>query len=324
MKERLLLIIAVFVAMSFVSLSAQEREVKIERFDKAFYDYLQKPTKSAENKLRADYPELLPAFMQIAQGANSQTVDMATIRQYFSHRMLKIIYKDEQLILADLSTNEKALTKASKLVEEYFPKKGGLPRFAIHVSGFKENVIVLDGLISISGDKYLGENYPVYIDFFNEEERPDMKPQAITYDLLKAWTLSEKIVRKDNPETLMSAMIEKGKILFLLSKLLPDYGEEYILRIDADELKHLDKKKSTVWNKIMRNNLLMSTDKVMIAGYIEDHISAMKVLPYESYHMGIVFGWDIVRQYVQKTNSTVQQVLDADATHIMKTVRYNP
>lgn len=319
------LIAAFLMSLATVEISAQTTRIEIKRFDKAFYSYLQSPTKSTENKLRADYPEFLPAFVQIAQSSNSQTVDMATIRQYFSHPMLKNIYKDEQRILADLTVNEKTLAKASELIGEYLPRKKGLPQLAIHVSGFKENVIVLDGMISISGDRYLGRDYEPYRNFFSEGERMTMNPSAIARDLLKAWILSEKIVKNDTPETLMSAIIEKGKTLFLLSKLLPDYSEEQILLIDKEDIKSLEASKSKSWNNIIRQNLLMSTDKVLIDSYVEDNIKVMKVIPTDGKFMrGIIFGWDIVRNYAEQTNATVQQVLDADATLIMKTVRYNP
>lgn len=317
-----LFLAAVLIGLNTADVSAQE--TKIERFDKAFYNYLQNPTKPLEVNLAKEYPDLLPAFMQIAQSNNSQKVDFATLRSYFGHPMLNTIYKDEQRILADLSVNEKALEKASGLIKEYLPNKKSLPQFAIHVSGFKENAIVLDGLVSISGDRYLGSSYQYYQDFFSSRERSRMQSNAIARDLLKAWIISENIVQTEKTETLMSAMVREGKILYLLSKLLPDCSEEEITLFYPADVKQFEKYKSEIWNKILRNNDLLSKDKMLIAGFIDENPRILPISGKTPTLTGAMFGWEIVKKYAQQPNVSIQEILNADATQILKIVRYAP
>lgn len=95
---------------------------------------------------------------------SDQSTFFTSLREYFSHDMLDKIYQDALATFSDVSEYEKELSSANILVSEYFSGKS-LPELAMHVSGFRENVIILNNLISISIDKYLGDNYQAYSDF---------------------------------------------------------------------------------------------------------------------------------------------------------------
>ncbi|MCD7849188.1 MAG: hypothetical protein LUH63_05295 [Parabacteroides sp.] len=53
----------------------------------------------------------------------------------------------------------------------------------MHVSGFNQNVLVGDSLLSISIDKYLGEEYPLYQEFFYDFQSRLMTPGHIAPQL---------------------------------------------------------------------------------------------------------------------------------------------
>lgn len=304
-------------------IGAQNTNVQIARFDKDFFQYLEKGSKQEEQSLKKKYPDLLPAFFQIAQNNNNQAVDFATMKQYFAHPLLKTIYRDEVRLLADLTASEGSLTEASKLISSYFPTKK-LPRLAMHVSGFKENIIYLDTLISISGDKYMGSNYKNYQQFFSARERFGMESKAIARDLLKAWIIGGQVVKKDKDENLLSAMIYEGKILFLLSKLLPHYSREDIGLFMSADIEQFANNKKLIWDNIVKNRTLFSTDRMLISEFIDENPRSLPMAGKTPPQTGAMLGWEIVEQYAAQTGITLQQVLNADATTILKTVRYNP
>lgn len=304
-------------------IGAQNTNVRIARFDKDFFQYLEKGSKKEEQSLQKTYPDLLPAFFQIAQNNNNQTVDFGTMKQYFAHTLLKTIYRDEMRLLADLTTTEQSLNKASVLIAKHFPTKK-LPRLAIHVSGFKENIIYLDTLISISGDKYLGSDYKNYQQFFSARERFRMQPKAIARDLLKAWIIGGQVVKAEKNETLLSAMIYEGKILFLLSKLLPEYSKSEIGLFMSADVEQFSNNKKLIWDNIVKNRTLFSTDRMQISGFIDENPRSLPISGKTPPQTGAMIGWEIVEQYAAQTGSTLQQILNADATTILKTVRYNP
>lgn len=313
----------VLIASAFSGVTAQNTNVRIARFDKDFFHYLEKGSKQEEQSLKKKYPDLLPAFFQIAQNNNNQAVDFATMKQYFAHPLLKTIYRDEVRLLSDLAATEESLTEASKLISSHFPTKK-LPRLAMHVSGFKENIIYLDTLISISGDKYMGSDYKNYQQFFSARERFGMKSKAIARDLLKAWIIGGQVVKSEKNETLLSAMIYEGKVLFLLSKLLPHYGREDIgLFMTADIEQFADNKK-LIWNNIVKNRTLFSTDRMLISEFIDENPRSLPMAGKTPPQTGAMIGWEIVEQYATQTGTALQQILNTDATTILKTVRYNP
>lgn len=102
------------------------------------------------------------------------------------------------------------------------------------MSGLKENVISVNNIISISLDKYLGSDYIPYEYFFSVPQRFDMSPDMIVRDYLKAW-LIYNYVNESDEDNLLSRMIFEGKIIFIISQLLPDYSFSQLLgKSDSD------------------------------------------------------------------------------------------
>ena len=96
----------------------------------------------------------------------------------------------------------------------------------MHVSGFNQNVLVGDSLLSLSIDKYMGKDYPLYQDFFYDSQKLKMQRGLVVPDYLAGWLMSEyPFAGKEN--VLLDRMIYEGKIKYLLSQALgvPDAAE---------------------------------------------------------------------------------------------------
>ena len=320
-----------FIIISFIGCSGTTvkkdynpgKTISIKRFDKDIYDYLKQPEVSKETILKEKYPVLLPAFGRIAMDNSDSSRFFTSLREYFSHNMLNKIYQDALNTFSDVSEYEKELSSANALISEYFSGKS-LPELAMHVSGFRENVIILNNLISISSDKYLGDNYQTYLDFFQPFERQQMESKYIVRDYIKAWLMSDIIKVDTNEQSLLSSMIYEGKILYVLSQLLPDRSANDIIGYTPQQLAWCANNEKNVWQKLVKDNYLFSIDHMVITRLINDAPYAGLVSQESPGRIGAWTGWQIINKYAQKKNTSLVEIIATDAQTILKEAKYNP
>lgn len=299
--------------------------VNIQRFDKDLWSYLENPTPENMRFINSKYKEFLPAFGRITIN-NSDTFKpkfFDRLRQYFSNEMLSGIYKNTLDTFSDMTSYELELSVAEKLISENFSGKK-LPLLSIHVSGFKENVMVLDGVISISGDKYLGKDYEAYQQFFDDYQRLQMEPGMITRDYLRAWLLSDNVMLVEEKKSLLTEMIQEGKVLYTLSQLLPSWAETELIGYTADNVKWCEENESKIWKAIVSQNHLYGQDYLMIQKYMNTANYTATLSTESPGRVGAWVGWQIVKAYVTKNATSPSGLLALDAQKILKGSGYNP
>lgn len=320
-----------FIIISFIGCSGttvkkeydQGKTISIKRFDKDIYDYLKQPEASKETILKEKYPVLLPAFGRIAMDNSDQSTFFVSLREYFSHDVLNKIYQDALTTFSDVSEYEKELSSANTLIAEYFSGRS-LPELAMHVSGFRENVIILNNLISISTDKYLGDGYQAYSDFFQPFERQQMQSKYIVRDYVKAWLMSDIIKAESDNQSLLSSMIYEGKILYALSQLLPDRAANDIIGYTPQQLAWCVNNEKNAWQKLIKSNYLFSTDHMIITRLINDAPYAGLISQESPGRIGAWTGWQIINKYAQKKKASLEEIIATDAQTILKEAKYNP
>lgn len=302
---------------------AGKDKVSIIRFDKDFYNYLQNPNSLLQDSLQAKYVAFLPAFSYIVLNSNDSAGIFQNLKSHFSHPSLLKIYQDALGVFSDLTLYEDQLTEANSIVKQTLSPKG-LPRFAIHVSGFKENVIVLNDLISISSDKYLGADYVYYPGFFEDFQRQQMQPKYLVRDYIKAWMMSDVMKAAPDQADLLSAIVNEGKILYAMSLILPQYEAKDLIGYTSEQLTWNQENEKNIWQIMVKNNDLFATDHMLITRYISDAPYTIPVSKSSPGRVGSWVGWQIVSQYAKKTGASLQDIIAIDAKTILKNSKYNP
>lgn len=312
--------------------NTSSNKIDIKRLDKDLYTYLNNPTAEGVTSLQNKYPTLLPALGYVTMGVESDSTNLISkLNTYYKHPLLWKIYEDAVKQYQNIDKYEKTLTEASNRLTEYLPKTN-LPQFAMHVSGFKENIIFTeDNIISISIDKYLGKNYNDYQGFFKDYQLQQMQPQMIVRDYLKAYLYTineeEEIVaddgRKSSPN-LLSRMIHEGKQLYILSVLLPDYTDSDLIGYTSQQIDWCKENENAMWQLFTKQNRLFSSDYQPIVNYIEDAPYTAGFSTDSPGRVGQWMGWQIVKAYMKKTDASVEQLLASSSQDILKGSRYNP
>jgi hypothetical protein len=207
----------------------------------------------------------------------------------------------------------------------FFPTKD-LPKVYYYLSGFNESVMVAPGMLGISLDNYLGSSHTFYSWLgLYEYLKTNMYPEKIASDALYAWIKTE--CTDDWTDTrLIDAMIEEGKLIFAVSKTLPDEPLYRVCGLTPEQLLWCEDNEAQIWNSIVSWKHLFSTDRQLITKYSGDapftaafgENSAPKAVNY--------VGFRIVEAYMKQNQSvTMEQLFETgDAQLILENSGYKP
>ena len=164
----------------------------INRFDKDLFRLIDTGDTTLQPELIKQYPEMLDI---IGKGIlNLQTIEtpgfFEKMRNYYSEPTLKGLYRDAITQYDSVEDIEKSLGYGFAYLKENFPSMQ-IPAIYMHVSGFNQNVLVGDSLLSLSIDKYMGKDYPLYQDFFYDSQKLKMKRGHVVQHNLAGWIMSE-------------------------------------------------------------------------------------------------------------------------------------
>jgi hypothetical protein len=176
---------------------------------------------------------------------------------------------------------------------------------------------------------HLGKNYPLYKtemvqQFYPEYISRRFEPDYIVINCMKN-IVNDLYPEKNDDKTLIIQMIEKGKRLFLLQKLLPDTDESMLIGYTAEQLKDCNKHEAAIWDLFVKNNLLQTTDKSIIKNYVEEGPKTQELGEGAPGNIGSYTGWQIVKKYIQKNSSlNPEQLMAVDAETIFQEGKYKP
>lgn len=305
--------------------SVASSNISIERFDSTFYNYLNSNTNEHQVEFKSQYPLLLSAIGSVTindDDINSNKF-FPTLENYYSNDVLLSIYKDALKTFSNVSQYEAELSKADVIIAEKYNGRH-LPKLSMHISGFKENTLVLENQISISTDKYLGVDYPVYQQFFEKYQRMQMQPKYIVRDYLKAWIISEIPPLIVPAKTLLQEMIQEGKVLYILSELLPEWEREGLIGYTPQQLQWCVKNESNIWKSIVSKKHLYNNEYFLNQKYIEEAPYTAPISTQSPGRVGAWIGWQIVNSYAKEKGASIDNIMHSDAQKILQESKYLP
>lgn len=298
--------------------------IKIQRFDKALYELIETNDTLLQAQLRQSYPQMLDILGKGILNLQSPTVPefFDKIVNYYSEPTLKGLYQDAILQYENIAQIEQALGNGFAWLKIGFPTMQ-IPAVYMHVSGFSQNVLVGDSLLSISIDKYLGKEYPLYQNFFYEFQRRLMIPERVVPDYIAGWLMSEyPFEGKEN--VLLDRMIYEGKIKYLIHQAFPEITVENLMGYTEEEYQWCRTNEANLWKAIIERKHLYTPDQMATAKYFE--ATPCTFLASEAPgNIGIWMGWQIIDQYMKETQSTVEALMqNNDSQAILTASKYKP
>ncbi|MBY0245365.1 MAG: gliding motility lipoprotein GldB, partial [Sphingobacteriaceae bacterium] len=194
--------------------------------------------------------------------------------EYSGTDILNILYRDQAYadlvketdsVHANLKPLEENLTEAFKYIKYYYPQ-AKVPTFITYVSGFEAQIALSNHYMGIGLDMFLGGNSKFYGAIVQSAPKYLSRryaPEYIVPRVVETYAREELFVKQQELEdrTLLTKMINNGKILYFMDKILPDDSHDTLkIGYTLKQLEWCKTYEKDIWAYFLDNNYLYETD----------------------------------------------------------------
>ena len=296
---------------------AEMPAVSIERFDREFFD--------SARISQADFWQLyVEDIMHV--GRLDDPASLAMMEVFRTDADMQQVYSDAQKLFPTTDFLSRVLSKAFGRLVHFFPEMP-VPAVSTHISGFGQSVVSAPGRLSVSLDKYLGADYPLYAELFYPYQWHRMSPDHMAADCLNGWIRSEFTNESImNDFRLVDYLIYEGKLLFLLHLIMPDEPFEHLAGWNRPQLEWCRDNEKRMWERLLEYDHLFSDDPLVLSKYINDGPSTVYFTEDSPGRAAIWTGYSIVCQYMkrQPAISVAEMFLETDGDVFLQKALYRP
>jgi hypothetical protein len=261
-------------------------------------------------------------IMQLNSGDNGQLMQMATL--FLKDTTVRSVFRESLRQYADISDIQKKVTNAFKRIHHFFPEKK-IPQLYLHVSMFNQSLVVDENIISLSIDNYLGDKYYGYkkADVY-DYLLYNMRREKVAPDFVTAFLMTE--FAQPYTDKFLDNMLFRGKVMFLLSVLMPDEQPEVLMGYTRAQMEWCKDNEKSMWLNIMDKRQLFSNDPMLSTTYFNDAPFTSAVSRESPGRVGIWIGWQVIKQYMEHHSKMTLSELMANTNYqqIMEQSSYKP
>lgn len=251
------------------------------------------------------------------------------LSDFVTNPYIRDMHRECEKRYADFTPYAKQFNEAFKLYAYYFPE-AHVPELVTLVSAFNYAHPVLDSVLGIGLDFYLGADYAPYkasnINFPDYLTRrmneAHLVPNTLRYFLLSNYGPDQRT------QKFLDHIIQEGRVLYLLDALLPEVHDTLKIGYTAEQLQWCFDNEVQMWAHYVQKKMLYSTDILLYQRYInEAPFTSAPDVPQESApRIGVWTGWQIVRKYMKDhPEVTVKQLMaETDFQKILTQSKYKP
>ncbi len=310
-----------------INVSHVKEEVEFVHFDEALFALGTVPGLHELSGLRSRYPEFADvySYQVLRTGSMADTSGWLMMLEFLSDTTTLRLKELVETKFSGNSSLRKELVGLFKHYSHYFPGKP-LPVVYFCISGFNESVFTSEGIVGISLDKYLGSDcdYYTWLDLPRYKLRK-MIPGMIPPDVAYTWGMTEFPIRSD-ATSLLDHMIHQGKLLYFTEAMLPRTADSLRTGFTSRQLRWCAQNEAQMWNYLVENKMLFSTQQMDIVRYINDGPSTNGFPPESPARTGAWLGRQIIRAYMKRNpDVTLAQLMAiTDYQEILNASAYAP
>ncbi len=287
-------------------------DLKLIRFERELFQLDTQSMAAGLNKLSEKYPSFTSLFFEeilsIKKQGDTMSADFENAAKQFvsdpeAIRLNDLVQKE----FPDHDDLENELKTSLQFMKYYFPSEKE-PVFYTLVSEFSYGNFIFkesnerDG-IGIGLDFFLGNAFdykkidprnPAFSEYLNRCFNKD-------HLLKKTWNVwIEDRLGDPSGGKLLDYMIQRGKKLYTLTKLLPDIQDTVLFEYTPAQLEWCNKNKVEIWSYFLANNLLYSTELLKFNKFVNPSPNSPGMPPEAPGQTGSYIGYQIIRSYMKR------------------------
>ncbi|MEP6676053.1 MAG: hypothetical protein ABJA78_12905 [Ferruginibacter sp.] len=333
-----------FIALIFFScnnavktpdVSGIQINLSTQRFEQDFFKADTNHMLQEIDRLQNKYPGFMQNFMlQILNTDPHWSND--SVASYVKHFLesFQAVYDTAEQLYSNFSPYENAIRKDLQFVKYYFPNYPIPKKIITYIGpldGFGD--IISPDALMVGLHLHLGRNSDFYKSTMVQETYPEyisrqFEPEFISINTTKN-IVNDMYPEKGDDLPLVQLMVERGKKLYLLSKLLPYVDENKLIGYSKEEMEMCRQNERVIWDLFLQNNYLQVTDKNIVKNYIGESPKTQEIVNDNGGNapgnIGSYAGWQIVKKYMGSNPSTkMPDLMAMDPEQIYQQSKYKP
>lgn len=314
--------------------SGIQAEVQVMRFDQDLMGFNNDNYDAHSKEMTERYGEFYPFFVsEFIVGprpkGDTEDVSQKAILSFVSDPYIQQIQDSIHLHYPKTVELDKELSLALRYFKYYFPTIK-IPKVVTVNSGFSLSAFTFDeGYLAIGLDMYLGGTNRYYDSVgMYQYLRHKMNRQYITRNSVEAlFNLYFGETDLNRSKSLLDAMTEKGKKMYLLSCILPDTPDSVLVGFTAAQIKWCEQNEYEIWKFLNDKDVLYKDDYMDKKRYLDEGPS-IPGMPVEAPgNVGSWIGLQIVRKFVKETGGNIplqELMLKYDPQTVIMKSKYRP
>lgn len=170
--------------------------VHIDRFDRVLDEYVSLGSGTALHRMNTEYPQQTKLLIEdvLELGEVDEPDVERELRHYYLDSTVQVLLDEVHHQYADVSDLERDFSRVFEVLKRQNPDFQP-PHVYTQISCLGQSIVVSDSLLGISLDKYLGTDFPLYLEFYTPEQRRQMKRSDIVTDAVSAYLMAKKMPR---------------------------------------------------------------------------------------------------------------------------------
>lgn len=319
-------ILLIYVILNAGCRNSVNVEGSIYRFENDLFKFGGAQNPEGFNNLKNQYPDFFPVFCSDIIGIGPDTSQLLPtyLNQFITDPVIISIKETCDSVFPDISELAGQIHSGISRYNRFFLIEDSIQLIS-YISGFNQSFVSLPGILGIGLDNYLGAETPYYQQLAIPKYIVNtMAPEFLVSDAVRAWIISEN-PQTSNISSLLDHMVYEGKILFLLHESIPGQDEHIVFRFSKDQLEWCYEYERSMWEFIIENELLYSTDRLLIRRLTKEAPFVKEFGQESPGRAASWLGFRIMSSYLKRTGKTVSDLVQIkDSRTILSESRYRP
>lgn len=304
-------------------------DLTVHHFEQDFFAIDTNNLMGSLQQVGAKYPVFLGDFLyNIMELQDTSAQTQALLKKFIAdYRPVK---DSADKVFKDFDGIEKEVKKGLQFVKYYFPAYKPPVQLITYIGPMEgySDVITRDAL-AVGLQLHMGSHYSLYSSSIGQSVFPAYISRRFTPDYV-AVNCIKNIINDIAPEKsgsapLVEQMVEKGKRLYVLDRLLPHTDDTIKTGYTAKQLQGCIKNEGNIWNFFLTNNLLYNIDPGQIKSFMEEAPNTPEMGEGSPGAIGVFVGWRIVQKYMDKNEKlSLNELLHKDPKQLFEESKYRP
>ena len=345
MKKTIAVLFAVIIIISCNNVDAPDvsgikADIEVQRFDRDFFSIDTTSVLPSLQSLYSKYPSFFGDYLQNILGlpavSDTSIATINAIRRFMSD--YKPIRDSAETVFQKTDRIEEDIEQSLRYIKHYFPKYQ-LPRKLITFIGpmdayFEGSLggygdVITNDALAVGLQLHLGKDFSLYKSEMGQALYPSyisrrFAPEYIPVNCTKN-IVDDMFPDQSTGKHLVLQMVEKGKRMYVLDRLMPHTDDTLKIGYTGSQLKGCYNNEGLIWNYFLTNGLLYNNDPAMIKNYIGESPNTPEFGTGAPGNIGLFTGWQIVKKYMDNNKSiSLEALMQTDPKKLFEESKYRP